>query len=232
MNANHIQQIFKHYIDEFEKLNNSEHKEYYKWQIVKSFRTMMDEALRSENSEFAFKLLKVKKLTCNLVDNYTQPFQGIVYFAESEPETVKTMFKNLFVNSDKEMVQREAAIVTFLKKSHELRDKYFPGSYLYKDDMHSVTTYLFLYDPDHNYIFKSSNARVFADCIEFYDDWGVGDSVKLDVYYRMCDQVAEIAKRSSELMKTDASRFENGWGIDPQTFARDKEKHILVSDLM
>lgn len=143
MNANHIQQIFKHYIDEFEKLNNSEHKEYYKWQIVKSFRTMMDEALRSENSEFAFKLLKVKKLTCNLVDNYTQPFQGIVYFAESEPETVKTMFKNLFVNSDKEMVQREAAIVTFLKKSHELRDKYFPGSYLYKDDMHSVTTYLF-----------------------------------------------------------------------------------------
>ena len=232
MNANHIQQIFKHYIDEFEKLNNSEHKEYYKWQIVKSFRTMMDEALRSENSEFAFKLLKVKKLTCNLVDNYTQPFQGIVYFAESEPETVKTMFKNLFVNSDKEMVQREAAIVTFLKKSHELRDKYFPGSYLYKDDMHSVTTYLFLYDPDHNYIFKSSNARVFADCIEFYDDWGVGDSVKLDVYYRMCDQVAEIAKRSSELMKTDASRFENGWGIDPQTFARDKEKHILVSDLI
>ena len=96
MNANHIQQIFKHYIDEFEKLNNSEHKEYYKWQIVKSFRTMMDEALRSENSEFAFKLLKVKKLTCNLVDNYTQPFQGIVYFAESEPETVKTMFKNFF----------------------------------------------------------------------------------------------------------------------------------------
>lgn len=77
------------------------------------------------------------------MDNYTQPFQGIVYFAESEPETVKTMFKNLFVNSDKEMVQREAAIVTFLKKSHELRDKYFPGSYLYKDDMHSVTTYLF-----------------------------------------------------------------------------------------
>ena len=64
MNANHIQQIFKHYIDEFEKLNNSEHKEYYKWQIVKSFRTMMDEALRSENSEFAFKLLKVKKLLC------------------------------------------------------------------------------------------------------------------------------------------------------------------------
>lgn len=58
------------------------------------------------------------------------------------------------------------------------------------------------------------------------------DSVKLDVYYRMCDQVAEIAKRSSELMKTDASRFENGWGIDPQTFARDKEKHILVSDLI
>ena len=232
MNELHMQQIFKHYIDDFEKLNDLEHMEYYKWQIVKRFRPLMDDALKSEDSEFAANLLKVKKLTSNLVDSYTQPFQGLVRFSKREPETVRNMFKSLFENSDGTMEKRQNAVAAFLKKSHELRDKYFPGSYLYKDDMHSVTTYLFLYDPDHNYIFKSSHALIFADCIEFYDDWGSGDSVKLDVYYRMCDQIVSAIKNSPEMMKTDASRFENGWGIDPQTFALDKEKHILAFDLI
>ena len=232
MNELHMQQIFKHYIDDFEKLNDLEHMEYYKWQIVKRFRPLMDDALKSEDSEFAANLLKVKKLTSNLVDSYTQPFQGLVRFSKREPETVRNMFKSLFENSDGTMEKRQNAVAAFLKKSHELRDKYFPGSYLYKDDMHSVTTYLFLYDSDHNYIFKSSHALIFADCIEFYDDWGSGDSVKLDVYYRMCDQIVSAIKNSPEMMKTDASRFENGWGIDPQTFALGKEKHILAFDLI
>ena len=30
MNELHMEQIFKHYIDDFEKLNNPEHMEYYK----------------------------------------------------------------------------------------------------------------------------------------------------------------------------------------------------------
>lgn len=232
MNDIHMQQILKHYIDDFEKLNDPEHMEYYKWQIVKKFRPMMDEALETDGSEFAEKLMEAKKITSNLVDSYTQPFYGLVKFAEKEPDTVKKMFKELFSASAGPMEKRQATVSDFLKKSHELRDKYYPDSFLYKDDMHSVTTYLFLYDPDHNYIFKSSHALIFADCIEFYDDWGSGDSVKLDVYYRMCDQIASAVKHSPEMMKTDASRFENGWGVDPATFAPDAEKHILVFDLI
>lgn len=232
MNDIHMQQILKHYIDDFEKLNDPEHMEYYKWQIVKKFRPMMDEALETDGSEFAEKLMEAKKITSNLVDSYTQPFYGLIKFAEKEPDTVKRMFRELFTVSAGPMEKRQAAVSDFLKKSHELRDKYYPDSFLYKDDMHSVTTYLFLYDPDHNYIFKSSHALIFADCIEFYDDWGSGDSVKLDVYYRMCDQIASAVKHSPEMMKTDASRFENGWGVDPATFAPDAEKHILVFDLI
>ena len=232
MNDIHMQQILKHYIDDFEKLNDPEHMEYYKWQIVKKFRPMMDEALETDGSEFAEKLMEAKKITSNLVDSYTQPFYGLIKFAEKEPDTVKRMFRELFTVSAGPMEKRQDAVSDFLKKSHELRDKYYPDSFLYKDDMHSVTTYLFLYDPDHNYIFKSSHALIFADCIEFYDDWGSGDSVKLDVYYRMCDQIASAVKHSPEMMKTDASRFENGWGVDPATFAPDAEKHILVFDLI
>lgn len=232
MNDIHMQQIFKHYIDNFEKLNDSEHMEYYKWQIVKKFRPMMDEALKSDSISFPERLMEVKKITSNLVDSYTQPFYGLVKFAEQEPDTVRGMFQNLFTYSGAIMEEKQRAVSDFLRKSHELRDKYYPDSFLYKDDMHSVTTYLFLYDPDHNYIFKSSHALIFADCIEFYDDWGSGDSVKLDVYYRMCDQIADAIKKSQVMLKTDASRFENGWGVDSETFASDAEKHILVFDLI
>ena len=167
MNNIHMEQIFKHYIDNFEKINNSVHMEYYKWQIAKKFRPMMEFALESEDAEFPAKLKEVKKLTGNLIDSYTQPFEGLTKFAEYEPDTVKNMFKGLFVKSDGVMEERQSAVSAFLKKSHELRDKYFPDSYLYKDDTHSVTSYMFLYDPDHNYIFKASHALIFADCIDF-----------------------------------------------------------------
>ena len=235
MNENHIQQIFKQYIDNFEMLNDAEHDESFKWQVAKKFRPMMDAALNSSNEEFSSKLKEVRNSTYNLIDNYTQPFLGLVKFAEKNSqtsETVKEMFRKLFANSNAGIEEKQMAVSDFLKQSHELRDKYYIDSYLYKDDMHSVTSYLFLYDPDNNYIFKSSHALVFADCIEFYDDWGSGDSVKLDVYYRMCDWIASEIKKSPEILKTDASRFANGWGVDPQTFATDKEKHILVFDLI
>lgn len=98
--------------------------------------------------------------------------------------------------------------------------------------MHSVTGYLFLYDPDHNYIYKATHARKFADCVEFYDDWGYGDTVNLSIYYRMCDELVSIIKSNKELLATDGSRFSKGWGEDPETFYDDPEKHVLAFDLI
>jgi hypothetical protein len=142
------------------------------------------------------------------------------------------MFKMLYTDDGGDLKKRQEKISTFLMCSRMLKDKYFPGSHLYKDDMHSVTGYLFLYDPDHNYFFKATHAQKFADCISFLEDWGSGDAVKLDVYYKMCDMVAEEIKKNTALLKTDASRFSNGWGVDPNTLHVDKEKHILVFDLI
>lgn len=229
MNDNHVQQIFSHYIDKFEYINNHNHQEYYKWQIAKRFRPEMDAALSATDEFFATKLYAVKKLTSNLIDSYTQPFHGLVKFAEQEPETVRNMFTMLFDGNRDNLQER---VHSFLTQSHALRDKYYPDSYLYKEDMHSVTGYLFLYDPDHNYIYKPTHARDFADCVEFYDEWGTGADTRLDIYYRMCDQLVTAIKANKELMATDASRFENGWGENPDTFYPDTEKHILAFDLI
>ncbi|MCM1190684.1 MAG: hypothetical protein NC541_15525 [bacterium] len=232
MNDNHLQQIFARYIDRFEEINNSEHQEYFKWQIVKRFRREMDEALSAPEDEFFTRLREIRKLSKNLIDNYTQPFGGLVKYAEKEPSAVREMFRELYADDGGDLAVRQQKILTFLRRSHALRDKNNPDSYLYKDDMHSVTGYLFLYDPDHNYIFKATHAQIFADCIEFDDDWGSGESVKLDVYYRMCDRLVEEIMKSKALLSTDAGRFSNGWGVDPDTLYPDPEKHVLAFDLI
>ena len=232
MNENNLLQIFDHYIEKFEVFNDKKNCEYYKWQIANRFHIEMDNALDSDNADFPEKLRQVQKLTSNLIDNYTTPFYGLTKFAEHEPDTVREMFRRLFTDDGGNLKEREKKIHEFLDKSHALREKYYPESFLYKDDMHSVTGYLFLYDPDHNYLFKATHALKFADCIEFYDDWGSGNNVRLDVYYRMCEQLVEKAKNSKELMATDASRFVKGWGADPETLYPDPEKHILAFDLI
>ena len=232
MNDTHLQQIFTNYIKCFDKLNDPAHAEYYKWQVAKEFKTQMDKAFEETEEFFPAKLYEVKKLTENMIDSYTQPFNGLVEFSKREPVTVKEMFIDLFMEDGGDLRKRQKRICDFLKKSHSLRDKYYPDSFLYNDDFHSVTGYLFLYDPDHNYLFKATNALNFADCIEFYDDWGTGEDVKLDVYYRMCDQIADAIKSNKDLMETDAKRFSSCFGVSGETMHPDPEKHILVFDLI
>ena len=230
MNTEHLQQIIDHYLDRFEDLNGPVHMEYYKWQIAFRFRKMMDEALAAPDEQFSTMLYEVKKLTYNLIDSYTQPFNGLVEFSkpDREPGTVREMFRDLFAVAEGTASEKQKAVQTFLAKSHQLRDKFFPGSYLYNDDLHSVTGYLFLYDPDHNYLYKASHCRAFADCIEFYDDWGYGTDTRLDVFFRMCDQVLLHIKTNEPLMAANDGRYT----IDPHGMHPDQEKHILLFDLI
>ncbi len=228
MNRKHLQQIIDHYLSRFEELNGPVHMEYYKWQIAYRFKTLMDEALNGPIEEFPARLNVVKTLTENLIDSYTQPFNGLVEFSKIEPETVREMFRKLLRVAEAETEEKQTAYFQFLDESHRLRDKYYPDSYRYNDDLHSVTAYLFLYDPEHNYLYKPSHCRDFADCIEFYDDWGYGTDTKLDIFFRMCDEVCSFIKGNEPLMLANAGRYD----IDPNGMHPDREKHILLFDLI
>lgn len=228
MNYQHLQEIIDHYIDLFPETNGPVHMEYYKWQIIYRFRPMMDEALAASDAEFSGKLYAVKKLTANVIDSYTQPLNGLVEFSKKEPATVRNMFLTLYQSTESDVKQKQSAIQSFLDQSHKLREKYFPDSYLYNDDLHSVTGYLFLYDPDHNYLYKATHCRSFADCIEFYDDWGSGETTKLDIFFRMCDETLAAIKENDALMATAASRYD----IDRDHMHPDTEKHILLFDMI
>ncbi len=228
MNPQKFNELADRYMDNFAMINSGDHIEYYKWIIAKQFRPAMDQALAASDGDFHQQLYEVKKLTKNLIDSYTQPFHGLVQFAKNDPAAVRGMLQDLLSVSEADLKTKEEAIFRFLDRSHELRAKYFPDSYLYNDDLHSATGYLFLYAPDNNYLYKPSHSRIFADCIEFYDDWGSGADTKLDVFWRMCGQCLDAINNNPALLKTAESRFD----IAPDSMHPDSRKHILLFDMI
>lgn len=151
MNKEHLEQILQHYLGKFEYMNVSPSTEWYKWKIAKDFPVAMDRALESPVDAFPAALLDVKKLTENLIDSYTQPFYGLCEFAKHEPEEVCSMFRDLYAGDGADMVAKSDKMEIFMKRSMALLEKYSPESFLYKTDLHAVTGFLFLYDPDHNF---------------------------------------------------------------------------------
>lgn len=99
MNKDHLQQIFKNYIDRFEEFNSDDRtnsSEYYKWEMPKPFKVSMDKALKAENEEvFKYELDNIRKITHDFIDSgKTLPFAGLVKAADKEWETVQGCFGN------------------------------------------------------------------------------------------------------------------------------------------
>ncbi len=229
MTKTNLNQIFSAYIQKFDYITYGENHENYKWSVATEFKKLMDEALSKNEKEFAEALNKVKICTKNIIDSYTQPFGGLVELAKKKPEEVKEMFLDLYTDDGGDLKVQAQLISNFLKRSEELLDIYFPGSFRYKQNSHSVSAYLFLYAPETHYMYKAQQSNIFADCIEFYDDWGSGDNIKLDVYYRMCDWVVEQIMQNEDLLKADATRFsESG----EKNMIEDTNKHMLLFDII
>ncbi len=225
MNNGNLQRIFKSYIDNFESIN-TKHDESYKWEIAQKFQDFDVEA-----DDFVAMLTKMWKASENIIDSSHQlPFYALVDYATNygEAETVREMFRNLFGQEVLSPAEKQERIDDFLRKSEELRMKHKPDSHLYIASQGTVMQLLFLRYPNSNYGYKASQAKSFADCIEFYDDWGPMTAFHLDVYNRMCDQVIEEIKKNEALLETHRSRYEN----TNRTFHADEAFHILLLDII
>lgn len=169
------------------------------------------------------------KLSSNLIDSSQQlPFYAMVDYAKKEPETVREMFKKLYADEHLECEAKQKTITDFIEASESLRMKYYPDSRLYINNQRSVMMYLFLRYPDSNYGYKASQAKSFADCIEFYDEWGPMTDFRLDVFYRMCDQLVVEIKANEALIATHKSRFEK----TDRALYPDENYHILALDII
>ena len=224
MNKSNLQSIFNKYIENFEMLNNEKNDETYKWAIAQEFQNFDVDA-----EDFTEMLAYMWKTSDNLIDSAQQlPFYALVDYARREPETVREMFRKLFANEHLDNTSKQAVIDEFIATSEELRKKYYPDSHLYMNNQRSVMMLLFLRYPNSNYGYKASQAKSFADCIEFYEDWGPMTDFRLDVFSRMCEQLIEEIKNNKALMETHLSRFEN----TDRKLHPDENLHILTLDII
>ena len=225
MNKSNLHSIFKSYIDNFEVIN-TKHDESYKWEIAEKFQ-----AFDVEAEDFVGVLTKMWKASENIIDSSHQlPFYALVDYATNygEAETVRDMFRHLFADEVLDATEKQKRIDAFLDMSEELRQKHKPDSHLYIANQGTVMQLLFLRYPNSNYGYKASQAKSFADCIEFYEDWGPMTAFHLNVYNRMCDQVIEEIKQCEALLDTHKSRYEH----TDRHFHADENLHILLLDII
>ncbi len=169
MNTSHFDQVISNYIDKFAYMNDPNgHNENYKWRIAGWFKSAMDKALASSDDSLPKALYDIRIRTYNLIDSTVLPLTGLSKFAEYAPATVRQMFYDLYSDDGNDLALRMKKISSFLDSAEELRIKYFPTSWKYKNSLHSVTCYQTLYDPDKYYILKPSHCQKFAECIEYY----------------------------------------------------------------
>lgn len=234
MNKNHLHQIFENYINRFEEFNSEDRKkpsEYYKWEMPGPFKDYMNLLINANNKDEIIEYLgKIKKLTHDFIDSgKTLPLAGLTKFVTDygEWKTIREMFQELYANDG---LDSQEKIEVFLNKCRGLERKHGLGG-TYKSDYRSVTAYLFLYDPDNNYIYKPTHAQDFQDCIEFYDGFGEGDCINLKTYYRMCNELVEEIKNYPRLRELDDIRLALIRKDNKECY-KDEKLHILAYDII
>ncbi len=229
MNRQRLHQIFANYIENFERINNKEHDENFKWRIAKQFHDLIN----PESPAFAERIKEAWNLSSVLIDSSNRYcFSALVTCAEKDPEAVKALFKNLFADDGGDLAVRQDKILKFIDDANNLTRQLHSSNGMFMNDQRSAMAYLFLNDPDNHYLYKASEANNFASCVEFYDDWGSGANFKLDVYYRMCDLLVEEIGKSKELIDTNESRFYDNNNVKIEGMHSDSKYHILAFDII
>lgn len=227
MDRERLQIVFQNYIQKFEIINDSEHDENFKWEAAATFRELMN----PESVNFANNIKEAVKQTSVLIDGKQRfCFSALAKCAETREAEVKSLFDALFAEDGGDLVVRQAKILTFIQNANQLISQTYTSNSMYMNDQRSAMAYLFLHDPENNYLYKASEAKDFASCIGFYGDWGSGADFHLDVYYRMCDRLVEEIKKNQKLLDKHNERYSSKYGN--RVFHPDKNYHILAFDII
>lgn len=120
---------------------------------------------------------------------------------------------------------RQERVDDFIAKSNTLLEKYAKGKWKFVQDNRAVIFYLCLRYPEDNYMYKAREARKFAECIEYTEDFGGGKNFQMSKYYRMCDSIVRELRKHTELIDL----HDQLWKGDK---FHDKNYHVLAYDII
>ncbi len=227
MNIDNLRTLIKRYEDNLELIYNKEHNELFKWKAIQIFKNIWNDP-ENVGLNFAKRFNKAKKESSVLLDNSRMcPSTGVVKLAEVAEEEVERLFFNVLLAEDGgDIVKRHNNMEAFLSGMEDLRVKYYPQCWKYKQDRHSASCYLCFFAPDTNYIYHYTEVEKFARHIEFGLDIGQGESFRLENYYKMCEEVIPYLRENTSLM----SKHQNF--ISDDEYYNDESLHILVFNLI
>lgn len=232
MNRTHFDQIIDNYAAQFVELNTGDNNEVYKWEIAAEFRPMMDAALAADDTDFPAKLAAVVLLTKQTIDNGAElAFHALADYARRELQAareVRDALHRLLTPDGGDLEARTQRFAEFLDFCESMRSKYYPDSWRYRASIRLPMMITGFYDPDHYYMYKASQAQAYADCVEFYDDWGSGAKMDLRIYHRMCDELVAAIKTRDDLLDIKDSRAKYA----KKPLHPDTEMHILAFDVI
>lgn len=175
--------------------------EKYKWEAVKHFQDHWN--IDAENFGDMFKLATDKTFNL-LASGYAYPRGMITNFAKADDEATRTMFRNLFDESQ-DLAERVDAFQT---ASEELRVKYDDGTWRnHYQNTNAISTYLWLRYPDKYYIYKYELFRAAArELSSDYMPKKNGSVETLVGGFKMYDEICESIKADAEIVDL----FRNG----------------------
>ena len=226
MNKENLHELINRYEEHIDMIYNEEHDELFKWKAMKVWR---DEWFKPDTAfaSFADRFSAAKREFSLFMDNSRMhPSTGVIKLWEKEPETVERLFRDvLFADAHGDVSVVQDNMDRFLDEYENLRCKYFPGNWSYKQDRHSASVFLAMNNPDFNFVFKANEAQTMAKYLDFGFSIGSGMSFSLPNYYRLCDEIVAALKEHETLLTTHFSK------LTPEHYD-DRSLHLLALDLM
>lgn len=166
--------------------------EIYKWKAVKQFQDKWD----IDAPDFLQMFWDATASFDNLLTSRNHFPRGMVKgMFESEPETVRQMFRNLFDESQP-LAER---VNHFRAEADRIREQYWPDKMHYQD-FNSISTYLWARYPNKYYIYKYSEIRDTARVLgSNYVVRKGADSETLLQAFEFFDIIREAAQKDSEI---------------------------------
>lgn len=168
--------------------------EKYKWEAVKHFQDHWN--IDAESFGEMFKQATDKTFNL-LASGYAYPRGMITNFAKADDEATRSMFRNLFDESQDLGVRVDA----FRTASEELRAKYDDGTWRnHYQNTNAISTYLWLRYPDKYYIYKYELLRAAAkELSSDYMPKRNGSVESLIGGNRMYDEICEAIKADPDI---------------------------------
>lgn len=148
-----------------------------------------------------------------------QPLCGLIALAEQDADFLREALTALVAPDHGDLDARQARMQHFAERCNEKLHLFAPTKRSWEQNLRSGMAVRALLNPADDHLYKSTEARSFADMIGFGLDVTAGSAFRMSNYYALCDALVQVLRRHEPLM-----------ALLPD--ADDGQLHLVIYDVM